>query len=67
MCENTEKNEVYKGEVNMGNAATIKYPETYPENRKSKICESLKEVELMQAGKLPIQTARDFLNESRNK
>lgn len=40
---------------------------SYHANRKKNIEKAMKQVKMIQSGKLPKKTARDFLRESRNK
>jgi len=64
-CER-ENDKNNKGDEYMVKTATINYPDV-SETRKPKISKALKEVEKIRSGRLPRESARDFLKESRNK
>lgn len=66
MCDSHKNDKNKKGDEGMVKTATINYPNTN-EARKPKILKALKEVDKIRAGRLPRESARDFLKESRNK
>lgn len=59
--DNNGKNN--KGDEDMAKTATLQTPEL----RKTKTHKAIEEVRMIRSGKLPRQSARDFLRESRNK
>jgi len=62
MCINNKQN---KGDEEMAKTATVCYPDNV-KFREHKISNALKEVEMIESGKLAKKSARDFLKESRN-
>jgi len=55
-----------KGDEYVPKTVTVSYLDI-TKTRKTKILKALKEVEMIRSGKLPRESARDFLRESRNK